>query len=199
MASTANPQGFKPVGYVGGRPYAGATREYRILSGYATRIGENDIVRMGGSGDTTSEGYIVKETGTASLSKPLGVFRGCRYTDPNTGQIVYKNQYPGSISADDIWCFVADDPDLIMEVQASGAVAQAELHQNAALVQGSGTNTTNGVSSHHLNGATDTTDTLPFRVLDFVKRPGSTVGDAYTDVLVCWNAGIHAFSVATAR
>lgn len=198
MATTASPKGFKPVGYLGGRPYNGAVRHYRILSGYGTAIGEGDIVRMGGASDTTSEGYIVKETGTTALTKPLGVFVGCYYTDPNTGQIVHKPNFPASTVASDIWAKVADDPDLIFEVQASAAVAQAELGENCALVQGSGVSTL-GISSHHVNGTTATTDTLPFRVVDFIKRPGSAVGDAYTDVLVCWNAGIHAFRVATAR
>lgn len=199
MATTANPSGLKPVAYLGGRAYAGAVRHYRILSGYATAIGENDVVRLGGSSDTTSEGYLVKETGTASLTKPLGVLRGVRYTDPATGQIVHRNFYPGSVVASDIVAMVADDPDLVFEVQANGAVAQAELGENCALVQGSGVNATTGQSSQGVNGTTATTDTLPFRVVGFVNRPGSAVGDTYTDVHVCWNAAIHAFRVATAR
>lgn len=199
MATTANPSGFKPVAYLGGRSYTGAVRHYRILSGYATAIGENDVVRLGGSSDTTSEGYLVKETGTTSLTKPLGVLRGVRYTDPATGQIVHRNFYPGGVVATDIIAMVADDPDLIFEVQANSAVAQAELGENCALVQGSGVNATTGQSSQQANGTTATTDTLPFRFVGFVNRPGNAVGDTYTDIHVCWNAGIHAFRVATAR
>ena len=199
MATTAAAQGFRPVAYLGGRPYSGATREYRILSGYATRIGEGDVVRVGGSSDTTAEGYLMKETGTTSLTKPIGVFRGCSYTDPNTGQKVFKNQYPGSITASDIIAIVADDPDLIFEAQADSAVTQAEFALNSALVQGAGTSTLTGMSSQGVNGTAATTSTLPFRIVGFVNRPGSTVGDTYTDVHVCWNAGIHALRVATAR
>ncbi len=199
MASTAAPMGFRPVGYLGGRPYNGAVREFRIRSGYATRIGEGDVVRVGGSGDSSDEGFLMKETGTASLAAPIGVFTGCSYTDPNTGQVVFKNQYPGSITASDIIAKVVDDPDVIFEAQANGAVVQAELGENCALVQGSGTNTLTGVSSHGVNGTTATTNTLPFRVVGFVNRPGSAVGDAYTDVYVAWNAGIHAYRAATAR
>lgn len=199
MATTAAPLGLRPVAYLGGRSYNGAVREYAIRSGYATRIGENDVVRVGGSSDTSDEGYLMKETGTTSLTVPIGVFRGCSYTDPNTGQKVFKNQYPGSITASDIVAYVADDPDLVFETQANGAVVQAELGENCALVQGSGTNTATGMSSHGVNGTTATTNTLPFRVVGFVNRPGSAVGDTYTDVYVCWNAGIHAFRAATAR
>lgn len=199
MATTAAPLGFRPIGYLGGRPYNGAVREFRIRSTYATRIGEGDVVRVGGSGDSSDEGYLMKETGTTSLATPIGVFKGCRYTDPNTGQIVFKNQYPGGITASDIVAYVVDDPDAVFEAQANGAVVQAELGENCALVQGSGTNTLTGMSSHGVNATTATTNTLPFRVVGFADRPGSTVGDAFTDVHVAWNAGIHAYRAATAR
>lgn len=199
MTATAHPFGFRPVGYLGGRSYNGAVREYKILSGYTTAIGEGDIVRLGGSADTTSEGYLVKETGTAALTKPLGVFVGCSYTDPNTGQVIFRNSYPsGGVVASDIIAKVVDDPDAVFEVQADGPIDQAEIGQNSALVQGAGVSAF-GISSHTLAAGSTTTDTLPFRIVGVVPRPGNVAGDAYTIVHVCWNAGIQAFRVATSR
>lgn len=198
MATVASAHGLKPAFYVGGRPYAGAQREYPVLSGYGTAIFQGDVVRIGAAGDTTSEGYLVKETGTSTTSKPIGVFMGVSYTDPNTLTKVFKNYLPASVVASDIKAMVVDDPDVIYEVQASGAVAQAAIGENCALVQGSGSTLT-GMSGVTANATHATTDTLPLRIVGFVNRPGSAVGDTYTDLFVKFNFGIHAYEVATAR
>lgn len=199
MATVAAPQGLRPVRYIAGRPYSGAQNEYRILSGYGTSIFNGDVVRIGGSADTTAEGYLVKDTGTTSNTKPIGVFRGVRYTDANTGQIVYREYFPASTVATDIYAFVADDPDLVFSLQASAAVTQANLGLNFALVQGSGSTTT-GQSGVSLNAATlATTNTLPMKLINFQIGPASAIGDAYTDCLVTWNAGMHAHRHATGR
>lgn len=197
MATVASAHGAKPVGYLGGRVYNGATREYKILSGYATAIGEGDFVRVGGAGDSTAEGYLVKDTGTSTLT-PIGIFMGCSYTDPNTGTVVHKNYYPGSVVASDITAKVADDPFLLFEMQSDGAIDQAELGQNSAAVQGT-PNAQSGMSTNTIANATTTTNTLPLRVVDFVRRPGSTPGDTYTDVICMFNFGTHASLVATSR
>lgn len=199
MATTAAPLGLRPVGHIGGRPYSGATNEYRILSGYGTSIFNGDVVRIGGSADTTSEGYIVKDTGTTSFTKPIGVFQGCKYTNSATGQIIYREYYPASTVASDTTCFVADDPSLLFQLQSDEAVAQAKLGLNFAVVQGSGSTVT-GQSAVALDGSTAaTTSTLPIRLVGFVSGPDSAVGDTYTDCLVTWNTGIHAYAVATGR
>jgi len=41
-----------------------------------------------------------------------------------------------------------------------------------------------------------TTNTYPFRLVDFVDGPDSSVGDAYTDMIVKWNFGIHQYELA---
>lgn len=199
MSTVAAPIGLRPVGYIGGRPFAGATNEYRILSGYGTSIFHGDIVRIGGSADTTAEGYLVKDTGTTTLTKPIGVFMGCRYTESTTGQIVYREYFPASTAASDIYAFVADDPNTVFQLQSDEAVAQSKLGLNFALVQGSGSTTT-GQSAVALDGSTlATTNTLPMRVIGFQIGPNSAIGDTYTDCLVTYNAGFHAYSNATGR
>lgn len=200
MATTAAPTGLRPIGYLGGKPFAGAVTEYRILSGYATAIYNGDVVRIGASGDTTAEGYLVKETGTTTISSPIGVFRGVRYTDPGTGQIVHREYYPGSIVATDIWAKVADDPDTLFQAQGSASITQAELGLNFALVQGSGSTIT-GQSGVAVNGSSAgaTTNTLPLRLVNFVQGPNSTPGDTYTDVVVMITPGLHANSKPLGR
>ena len=57
--------------------------------------------------------------------------------------------------------------------------------------------TTNGNSNTAVSSTTATTATIAFRIVDFVDGPKSTVGDAFTDLLIKFNAGIHSYTRAT--
>ena len=84
--------------------------------------------------------------------------------------------------------------------QFPASVAQAALGANAPLaaVQSTSTgDTTTGVSSTALDADVVTTATVAFRIVDFVESPDSTVGDAFTDLIVKFNAGIHSYENAT--
>jgi len=109
---------------------------------------------------------------------------GCQYTDATTGFTTRQTYVAGTVAAD-IMAMVVDDPDALFQLQANGTLAQATLGSNAALIQ-----TTAGVSTYMPSGlqlqisSVATTATLPIRIVDFVNAPGSTVGDAFTDVIV---------------
>ena len=75
-------------------------------------------------------------------------------------------------------------------VQADGAVPQSALGNNAPLaaVQSTSTgSTTTGNSTSALDATVAVTSGVSFRVVDFVDSTTSTVGDAYTDVIVKFN------------
>ena len=57
--------------------------------------------------------------------------------------------------------------------------------------------TTTGNSNSAVSSTTATTATIAFRIVDFVDSPTSTVGDAFTDLLIKFNAGIHSYDNAT--
>lgn len=177
MSSTATPYGLIPVGTMGG-PYNGQTRKYKIASGYGTNIFTGDVVLA------VSDGTVGKDTGTATAN-PLGIFMGCEFTDPNSGQLLQRPYWPASTVASDAYAFVADNPYLVMQVQAAATVAQADCFLNAALVQGAGS-TTFGKSRVTI-GSQNTTNTLPVKIIGFVNGPDSAPGDAFTDCLVVWN------------
>ena len=64
---------------------------------------------------------------------------------------------------------------------------------NIAVVQTAGT-VQAGRSKNSVNaGTAATTNTLPLRILEFVDGPESTVGDAFTNVLLTYNAGMHQY------
>ena len=199
MATTASPYGLKAVNHIGGTPYAGSTRLLPIASGYGTNIYNGSVVAIVAAG--TIE--VVTDLGNNADQFPdgvIGVFVGCTYTDPNLGTVVFRNNFPTGTVADDIQAYIVDDPDVIFMAQADGAVTQADLGQNTnfAAVQSTTTgDTTTGNSNSAVSSTTATTNTIAFRIVDFVDSPTSTVGDAFTDLLIKFNAGIHSYDRAT--
>ena len=192
MSATAAPRGLKPIGLLGGLPFAGSTREYLIKSGYATAIFNGDVVGLADTANSTDDGYIVRETVAAEVN-PIGVFLGVSYTDPSTGQQTFKQYYPGGIAASDIKAVVSVNPFTLYEVQADGAIAQTQLGMTADLVQTSAGNTTTGNSGIQLDASTASVGGECWKIVDFVDRVGSSIGDAKTDVVVMMNQTEHAF------
>ena len=185
MASSAAPHGARPVGTVVGSPYQGKVTHYKIKNAYGTSIFYGDFVKWGDDNPNTT---IQKDTGTTSLT-PIGVFLGCAYTDPTTGQFTPNQYFPASTAADDIVAYVASDPFLIMQMQCDGAADQDDLGKNCAIVQTAGS-TSIGRSKNSVDISTvATTNTLPLKIIDFVDGPDSAVGDSFTDVLVMFNVG----------
>ena len=192
MSTTSAPRGLKPIGILGGMPFAGSTREYLIKSGYSTAIFNGDVVGFADVANSTDDGYLVRET-AASEVNPIGVFLGVSYTDPNTSQPTFNQHYPGSISASDIKAVVAVHPHTLYEVQADGAVAQTSLGMTIDLVQTSSGNTTTGNSGLQADASTASVGGELFKIVDFVNRPGSSVGDTYTDLVVMLSPAENAF------
>ena len=201
------PYGLVPVGLIGGRSYAGSTRQMRIASNYGTAIGKGDLVKR------VNDGTIERDGSTTALpaTGTLGVFMGCQYTDPNTSQLTFNNQYPGSIVASDIDAFVVDDPDVVMKVAVCSAtttvatVARTVIGNNATIISNT-LNTTNGRGKLALlSSSAAATLSLPLKIIDVVEDT-KTGSDAFQEVLVVFNApyessnisvGGHAYRTAT--
>ena len=192
MATTSSPRGLKPIGILGGMPFAGSTREYLIKSGYSTAIFNGDVVGFANVASSTDDGYLVRETAAGEVN-PIGVFLGVSYTDPNTSQPTFRQYYPGSISASDIKAVVAVHPHTLYEVQADGAVAQTSLGMTADLVQTSAGDTVTGNSGLQLDASTASVGGELFKIVDFIERAGSSVGDTYTDCVVMLSPAENAF------
>ena len=200
MATTATPYGLRPVNTIGGRPYAGSTRAIKIASGYATNIFNGSIVTLKSTGTVE---LLVSTTGGAgdlwaasTSGLPVGVFMGCQYTDATMG-LVHSQYWPTGQVASDAVAFVVDDPDALFMAQSAGSIAQAELGMNCALsaIQSTSTGSTaTGNSTSALTAAAVATTGLAFRIVDFVESTTSTAGDAYTDVIIKFNANIHAYN-----
>ena len=191
MSATATPMGAEPVGGLSAcGSFSGKVRHIKIASGYASNIFYGDFVKL------VNTGTIEKDAGTATAT-PVGIFMGCFYTDPSTSQPTFNQMWPTGTVADDAMAYVLDDPDAVFRMQGDGALAQTTLGNNIAIIQTSGS-TTIGRSKNAVNaGTAATTNTLPLRILEFMDGPDSTVGDAYTDVLLTYNFGMHQYRNAT--
>jgi hypothetical protein len=199
MSATATPYGLKPVNEIGGLPYAGSTRQIKIASGYASNIFYGQVVSIVAAG--TIE--VVTTVGSAASPFPagtIGVFVGCTYTNPSTKQLTFSQYWPTGTVASDAMAYVVDDYNTLFQVQADGTLAQATLGSNAnfAAAQSTSTgSTTTGNSTSAISATTAATSGIAFRIVDFVESTTSTVGDAYTDVLVKFNPVAHSYNNPT--
>jgi hypothetical protein len=200
MATTASPYGLRAVNHIGGTPYAGSTRLLPIASGLAENIFNGSVVAI----NTAGAIVIVRDQGTNGDPFPvgvIGVFVGCTYTDPNLGTVVFRQSWPTGTIASDALAYIIDDPDVVYQAQADAQVTQAGLGENthfpAAPNATTSGDTTTGNSTMAVDATTANTATFAFRVVDFVDSPTSTVGDAFTDLLIKFNAGVHSYNNST--
>jgi hypothetical protein len=190
MATTATPMGAEPTDTLSASgSFTGKVRHIKVASGYGTAIFYGDFVKL------VNTGTVEKDTGTTTAT-PVGVFVGCAFTSPSTGELTFSQYFPASTAASDIVAYVVDDPNVLMRMQSDEAIAQTGLGNNVAIVQTAGS-TSIGRSKNAVDGSSiATTNTLPLRIIDFVDGPTSAVGDTYTDVIVKFNAG-HQYSNTT--
>jgi hypothetical protein len=122
------------------------------------------------------------------------------------GQVIYSQYYPAntaSVNGSAITAYVIDDDRAVFQVQSAGTVTQAALGANVYLnaVQSTSTGSTttgNSTTAVVAGSSAATTSGYAFRVVGFANVPGfSTVGDAFTDILVKFNPGAHSYSNAT--
>jgi hypothetical protein len=199
--TVSKPYGFKPINLIGGQVFAGATRKMRIASGYATNIGFGDLLIR------VNDGTVARSAATSA--KPTGgfagVFLGCEYISPVTGQLIFSQYFPSgtTVTSGVITAFVCEDPDALFQVAVvSGTtvvtgVQFTAIGNNATIVDNAA-NTVNGDSQLALLDSTATTDTLPIRIVDVVPDTAYQSGGNtyYPEVIVKFNFGMHAYETA---
>ena len=197
MAAVAAPYGLRAVNHLGGTPYAGSTRMYPIASGLANNIYYGDVVAV------RADGTIVQVQTTGAAAAPfsvgtVGVFVGVTFSDPISGNVTFRQNWPTGTVTPDAVAYVVDDPAAIFQIQANGTLTQAALGACGFLiVQATGTgNLLSGNSTTALNNGVVQT-AAAFKIVGFVDSPTSTVGDAFTDVLVKFNPAAHAYTSGT--
>jgi len=165
---------------IGGQVFAGSTRMYPIVYGYATDIFYGDFVVL-------NRGQLTRasvSTGTG-LNQTVGIFLGCTFTNPVTKQKTFSQYWPASTLAGDCQAYVSDDPDAVFKaaVCSSGVVmasaANAMVGCNVSAINNTG-NTNTGNSANAVLAPVDTpvTTTLPLRIVGVVPDTAVSLGTA---------------------
>lgn len=199
MSSIAAPYGLRHVKQLGGRVATNAIREVRMTANSAAAIFTGDLVVMvSGSARAAT---VTPTTTVGATSTPTGVCVGVRYTDPVNKQEMHGQYLPANavnLGYTNIFVKIVDDPDALFMVQAAGPVNVSAIGLNAAL-ENFGGNTATGVSTVRMNATTAATATLAVRVVDILESGQNKPGDAFTDVIVKFNMGVHAHHNSTGQ
>jgi hypothetical protein len=194
------PYGFKPVNRLDGLPYAGATRKLPIEYAYSQNLFYGDVVQISGGTIVRSSMSAASSPGTA-VAGTIGIFLGCSYTSPTTGQKLFAQYWPASTAANDAEAIIVDDPRALMKavvtVQGTslantsttvGYLNPYYVGSNVYMIGGAGGvtgSTTTGNSAQSVSGAVVTSGTsgagdrvtsaLPWRVVGVVPETAVTL------------------------
>lgn len=195
MANVDSPFGLKPIRHRNGAPYNGASNPYYIPVGYGAALFIGDpVIKV----TTTANAAHVSAAGVGEFN--IGTLMGINKAtagDGNriTGVIVGFAPLPTDLSkqynpaSTERVALVCDDPDVIFEIQADGAVAAASIGQNACLIYTHSGSTVSGLSGAELDTTSvgisaDASNQL--LILRAVNRPDNdtTLTHAKVEVLI---------------
>lgn len=163
MANADTPFGLRPIRHRNGAPYNGAVTPMYINSSYATAlfIGDPVIKVVGGS---NAASVAVPGAGSFAIGTLPEVEKAAAGdTNRITGVIVGFSADPTGLenkhnpASTERVAWVCDDPDVIFEIQADGAVPAASMGLNAVLIYTHSGSTSTGLSGVEL----DTTSDVP--------------------------------------
>lgn len=203
MANTDAPFGLRPIKHKGGAPYTGAANPYYIPSTYATALFIGDPVIKTGTANTAE----VTEPGAGKfIPGSLPEINKATAGDGNaiTGVIVGFSPDPDNLSrsynpaSTERIAYVCDDPDVIFEIQADGAIAATQVGLNAVLIYTNSGSTTTGLSGVELDTSSDAPAadaSNQLTILRVVNRTDNEAGSANTKVEVKINQHTEANNV----
>jgi hypothetical protein len=197
MATNNAPYGLRAVNRNDGMPYAGATSQFLINpAGLASNIFNGQVVIINASGyialsTATGADLTTNNLGGADVGA-WGVFVGCSYINAQ-GQQIYAQYYPSGTTGV-VTAYVITDPNVTFQAQLDGQVTQAALGANTffAAAQSSSTGSTQTGNSTSALESTVVTTAAAFKIIGFA----SPLTDTYTEVLVKFNPGAHAYTNA---
>ena len=209
MAATSTPYGLKPINLIGGQAFNGGVIREFVLSTentYAFYTGAVIQLSSAGNPQPIQASPIAPELAATSVNGTAGIVGVCvgvSYVDPALKYQVFGQTLPaGAIAAGytNITIHVCDDPDQLWQIQGDAAFgtltngAAGAIGKNAAISTFTG-NATTGLSQTKLvvgsnGGSLAATQTLAMRVVDVVA---ATANDAYPDLIVKFNFGVHSY------
>ena len=184
MPNVAAPYGLFVRRAVGGRLNSAGCSTYPVPANVTGAMFYGAPVGFVGTGGV---GPVAASPTTAGQT--CGLVQGAKWTaadgTPRWDESLPGNSY--SAGSRNIEVMVNDDPDLVMQIQASATLSLADVGKVAGLLAFNTGNAVTGRSNASLNAATAAaTGDLALRIVGVVD-PGAL----FPDVLVTWNAGVH--------
>ncbi len=211
MASTSSPYGLKPINLIGGQAFnGGVIRDIPLVANTATAFAVGNVIQLGSTGIPASIAAtpiaIDIPNAADATAGIVGVCVGVSYVDPTLGYQVFGQYLPANAITSgytNVFIRVCDDPDQLYQIQGSAAFGTltngpaGAIGKNAALGN-FGQNATTGLSTINLvvganGGSLAATTTLAMRVVDVVEESAL---DAYPDLIVKFNVGVHSYTNA---
>lgn len=188
MSTVASPYGLKPIALIGGQAFNGGTiKQIPMTVNSAVAIGAGDIIQIGAA--SAGQPQAMAATPTTSTAGVIGVCVGVSYVDPTLKYQLFAQNLPANAITNgytNVMIHVNDDPDQLYQLQSVGSVAATVLGKFCA-VENFGVGS---YGSSTVRGSTPAnTATLGFRIVGFASTPG----DAYTDLIVKFNQGVHMY------
>lgn len=170
MANVDRPDGLRPVRYVSGAPYNGAANKYYIPASDTNAAGYlGALVKLTGGAD--ANGIPVVTANVSSGNAVVGVIVG---VVPETADSpVYR------VNSTARYVMVADDPDLLFEIQEDGTTVATVAGATAVGTGFTSGSATTGRSALEIStaGISETSDTDDdFRLIQMVQRPDNETG-----------------------
>ena len=210
MATVSSPYGLKPVSMIGGQSFTGGTiREYAMTTNSSAPIYTGDLVQLGAS--AAGQPTVVTATPTTSTVGIVGVCVGVRYqlAGQQLGYPLFAQYLPANAVTSgytNVFIRVVEDPDQLYQVQSLGSITLGSIGKTIALgnfTAGTGSTTGNSTSGNSVVAAASSaanTSALACKIVDLVNSSStfggnfpSNPGDAYTDIIVKLNFGVHSY------
>ena len=190
--NTDTPFGLRPIRHRNGAAYNGAANPYYIAAGYGTALfvgdpviktGTSNTARVSAPGVGTFAIGTIPEINKATAgdgNQITGVIVGFAASPTNLGLL----HNPASTERIALVC---DDPDVVFEIQADGAIAAAEVGLNAVLIYTHAGSAITGRSGAELDTTSDVPDADASNQLTIqrvVNRDDNFAATAFTKVEV---------------
>lgn len=183
MANASRPKGLVPVGYLGGSPWNGQARIYYVPVGNATALYVGDpVTRLTADGDTNGIPSVAIGVAGAAI---CGVIVGVLPTYPGVSLVgttidLARRSLPVSTAG---YVLVADDPNILFEIQegttaaaAGTALTAAAIGNNANFVITAGATTVSDSKTVLDNATENTTATLNLKLMGLAQREDNAFG-----------------------
>lgn len=185
MASTSNPYGFKPCGYLyGGTPVMMLTGiPGAISAAYASDMYEFQPVLW-------NNGVLNPVTSAADF---IGIFAGVQYNPTSGNAPIWNNWWTASTPfvTGSLTAFITQDPNVLYRVQADGAIASTAIGDQADASNFTSGSTATGRSTATLSSTLKGAGVQGmFRIIGLWQSPDNNWSDvdatagAYTEVVV---------------